>query len=403
MQYSRQQLLPSIGAEGQKRLSSSTVLVVGCGGIGSTVISYLGAAGVPMVVCDHDEVELNNLHRQILHDRTKLGVNKALSAQSRIKVLNPDVSVEAVVAKVKEENVRDLVKGVDVVVDATDNYITRYLINDACMKEGKVLVSGSAVGMEGQISVFIPGKGPCYRCLYPRPSALASCRSCSDAGVLGPVPGVIGCLQATETIKVLLTSGEENHSGSLEVLHGRQVIYDGMRGEFYTFRLQKKGNPSCMACGDEACGQAAKEMEEEWTAEDAPIDNRDTRQISAKEYAGVVERATDHVLLDVREPTQFGIASLPARPGMRLLNISLLALRGGRVTSTASAESDAALSRVVEAAQGCTLPIYVLCRRGVDSEHASTFLSERGIAPVFNITGGLLAWSKDVDASFPIY
>ena len=133
--------------------------MVGCGGIGSTVISYLGAAGVPLVVCDHDQVELNNLHRQILHDRTQLGINKALSAQTRMKVLNPDVCVEAIVEKVVEGNVQgDLVKGVDVVVDATDNYIVRYLINDACMKEGKVLVSGSAVGMEGQISVFIPGK-----------------------------------------------------------------------------------------------------------------------------------------------------------------------------------------------------------------------------------------------------
>ena len=141
--------------------------MVGCGGIGSTVISYLGAAGVPLVVCDHDQVELNNLHRQILHDRTQLGINKALSAQTRMKVLNPDVCVEAITLKVVEGNVHDLVKGVDVVVDATDNYIVRYLINDACMKEGKVLVSGSAVGMEGQISVFIPGKGPCYRCLYP--------------------------------------------------------------------------------------------------------------------------------------------------------------------------------------------------------------------------------------------
>ena len=396
MQYSRQQLLPSIGAEGQKRLSSSRVLVVGCGGIGSTVISYLGAAGVPLVVCDHDKVELTNLHRQILHDRTQLGVNKALSAQSRMKALNPDVRVEAIEAKVEAENVHDLIKGVDVVVDATDNYIVRYLINDACMKESKVLVSGSAVGMEGQISVFIPGKGPCYRCLYPKPSALASCRSCADAGVLGPVPGMIGCLQATEVVKVLLTAGQEQ-GGPLEVLHGRQLIYDGTRGDFYTFKLQKNGNPSCCACGDGACDQ------DQVVAEEGKGKANNNKQVSAKDYAAVVERATEHVLLDVREPTQFGIASLPKRPGMHQLNISLVGLRGGRLSSSAPAESDAALSRVKEATQGGTLPIYVLCRRGVDSEIATAFLADKGLSPIFNVTGGLVAWSKDVDAEFPIY
>lgn len=399
MQYSRQQLVPSIGSNGQKRLESSKVLVVGCGGIGSTVISYLAAAGVSLRVCDHDKVELTNLHRQILHDRSKIGVNKAVSAQSRMLELNPDVLVEAIEDKLEATNVRDLMNGVDVVIDATDNYQSRYLINDACMKEGKVLVSGSAVGLEGQISVFVPGQGPCYRCLYPKPSALASCRSCSDAGVLGPVPGMIGCLQATEAIKVLLGDADRG----LEVLHGRQLFYDGARGEFHVFKLQKKSNPSCEACG---IPQAGYDHAKDGIKAEIPVPNPILyfeKQVSAMEYAAVLEQQQEHVLLDVREATQFNITALKERPGMRLLNISLLGLRGGCVASRVKDESETAIARVTEATRSGDLPIYVLCRRGVDSNTAAALLHGRGLPNVFNVTGGLEAWRRDVDQAFPMY
>ena len=293
--YSRQMIVPSVGGlEGQRQLSSTSVLVVGAGGIGSSVLLYLAGAGIGHIeVLDFDVVEISNLHRQVLHDTKSQGQLKCESAIQRMKALNPTIQCTSSSVKLTVENAMACFEDFDVVVDATDNFEARYIINDACVLLGKPLVSGSAVGLEGQITVFAPRIGPCYRCVYPTISQLESCRSCANAGVLGPVPGLIGCMQAMETIKVILSKEDiiakvkqarENHQQQTEVesslqvmnnndkrlpietssstigkslvgkdlqtLIGRQVFYDATVGEFYNFILPPR-NLHCAVCGDQ--------------------------------------------------------------------------------------------------------------------------------------------------------
>lgn len=403
--YSRQMLVPSVGASGQEKLSSSVVLVVGCGGIGSTVISYLGGAGVGMILCDHDKVEESNLHRQLIHDTAHVGANKAVSAKKRISAQNSGVQVEAVEEKFTASNADVLVGRADLVVDATDNIEARYLINDACMKGGKTLVSGSAVGMEGQISVFIPHKGPCYRCLHPQPSSLKSCKSCADAGVLGPIPGAIGCFQAMEVIKLLLLREDIENKSNLQLIHGKQVFYDGALGDFHTFGLPKKGREDCPACG---CGQAGEVPVQENSGPAATVGTAPkVEEVTTQEYADILHSKAPHVVLDVRNETQFQMVSLKPmqleHSSMELVNIPLVELMGGRLADTAQENSDLHCKALRERCQDGAIPVFTLCRRGVDSLTAAQFLADRGFTDVRNVTGGLVSWSENVESSLPLY
>lgn len=239
--YGRHIILPELGGKGQRKLLDSSVLVLGAGGLGSPVILYLAAAGVGKIgIVDFDRVDISNLQRQVIHGTSDIGHPKVESAAAKVRELNPDVEVVPYDLRLTSENAMDIIAGYDVVVDASDNFPTRYLANDACVMLGKPLVHGSIYRFDGQVSVFAPGEG-CYRCLFPSPPPPGSVPSCAEAGVLGVLPGIIGTLQANETIKVLLGIGNP--------LIGRLLVFDALALEFREVRLRR--NPACPVCGDE--------------------------------------------------------------------------------------------------------------------------------------------------------
>lgn len=242
--YSRHIILPEVGGRGQARLLKSKVFVLGAGGLGSPSLLYLAAAGVGTIgVADGDSVDMSNLQRQIIHNNERVGVPKVHSAKESINKLNPDVKVEAFHGRLTVDNIREIIREYDIVLDGSDNFPTRFLMNDACFFEGKPLVSGSMFRFDGQVSVFNPGKGfPCYRCLYPEPPPRGMVPSCQEAGVLGALPGVIGVLQAIETIKLVLGAGDS--------LEGHLMIFDALKMNFRKVRVRK--DPECALCGENA-------------------------------------------------------------------------------------------------------------------------------------------------------
>jgi adenylyltransferase/sulfurtransferase len=239
--YSRHIILPEVGGKGQRKISAAKVFIAGAGGLGCPVGYYLTAAGVGTVaIVDNDEVELSNLQRQIAHSVKTLGVNKAESAKQTFENLNPDVKIIAIKQKLNNKNILDLIKDYDIVVDGTDNFPTRYLINDACVMLKKPLVSGAILRFEGQVTTILPGDGPCYRCLFEEPPPPGLVPSCQEAGVLGVLPGVIGALQATEVLKLILGKGRP--------LKGELLVYDALRTNFRKVKIPK--NPDCPICGE---------------------------------------------------------------------------------------------------------------------------------------------------------
>ncbi len=253
--YSRHIILPEIGGLGQAKLLKSRVFVLGAGGLGSPALLYLAAAGVGTIgVADGDSVDLSNLQRQIIHDNERIGTPKVDSARKTIEALNPDVKVETIHGRLTEENIREVIRGYDVILDGSDNFPTRFLMNDAAFFEGKTLVSGSMFRFDGQISVFKPHEGkPCYRCLYPEPPPKGLVPSCQEAGVLGALPGVIGVLQAVETIKEILGIGE--------VLAGQLLIFDALSMSFRKVKVRK--DPGCALCGESPTITELKTYEQE--------------------------------------------------------------------------------------------------------------------------------------------
>lgn len=348
--YSRQALLPQIGAGGQHSLQEAAVLIIGAGGIGATVIMYLAGAGVGKItVVDHDVVEESNLHRQIIHDITRLGTNKAESAIESIQKFNPLVQAMAVPEKFTALNAVRLVSEHDLVVDATDNVTARYVINDACVFAKKPLFSGSAIGFEGQISVFNSKNGPCYRCLYPTLSSTEACKSCTDSGVLGPVPGVIGNMQAIEVIKYITNCGE--------TLLGRQLYFDALNAEWHSFQMPKKLT-TCRVCGSSADITDMVQSEESITqqlgnASSSPVELPNHLQVTTQvctesvcscfemlfgccvmkcaifitmmnmqEYAERRKDKAPHILLDVRESLHYELVNLSESHNVPLSTIS---------------------------------------------------------------------------------
>lgn len=392
--YSRQLLLSEgFGVSGQLKLLSSSVLVVGAGGIGSTVLLYLAAAGVGNIsIIDYDKVESSNLHRQVIHSAQRVGMNKAVSACQTLLELNPTIRCQALDIHLSHENALDLVRKSDCVVDASDNPKTRYLINDACVLAGKPLISGSAVGIEGQLTVYNWQGGCCYRCLYPKAAASAGCASCSDAGVLGPVPGLIGVLQATETIKVLTGFGT--------TMRDRLLMYNSSTCSFYTIKKPKK-SPKCPVCGPNATIKTMSDSEHDLKEARGPtgITNESLScertivppdvQISCSDYWGIRQQGIPHILLDVRVAQQFEMCALEGAINIPLANIQN------------------ELDRIAELSAG-TKAVYCICRRGIASAEATKLMLESkavksGIYSVRNVTGGLSAWHNQVDSSFPKY
>jgi len=437
-------LVPQMdGMSGQIALQESKVLIVGAGGIGSSAILYMAGAGVgSLTIVDFDVVEESNLHRQVIHDTsaTHACMLKAESAASRVKALNPNIECEIITEKLTRGNSVDIMtrKSFDLVVDATDNFDARYLINDTCNLIGSPLVSGSAVGMEGQITVFQPCSGfACYRCLHPNPSPAEACRSCDNAGVVGPVPGIIGVLQAVEVIKLLVKTkivpGEAVNSHKFKNLVGRQLYYDAAAGEFHEFGLRRR-NPECISCKHLYTGSSADK--ESCSQELFPGDGEGgsgktlpcslppslaaKHRITASDYNTLVLVAgVPHVLLDVRSELQFGIVSLQPlftdTESSTLLNVPysdlMTALKSK--ASLISGSTLPLLSSAVNSSEGAPLPVYVICRRGVDSVKATQLLLHEGAAllrcdkegavAVFNVEGGLTAWHTQVDETFPKY
>ncbi|XP_065831242.1 adenylyltransferase and sulfurtransferase MOCS3-like [Oscarella lobularis] len=389
--YGRQLILPEFGVKGQVSLKSSSALVVGAGGLGCPASLYLAGAGIGRLgLIDYDEVELGNLHRQIIHSEDTIGVAKVLSASSTLTRLNSLVECIPYKIMLDSLNALSIIEQYDIVLDATDNVATRYLLNDACVLLGKPLVSGSALRFEGQLTTYNYEGGPCYRCLFPKPPPPETVTNCSDGGVLGVIPGVIGCLQAMEAISIL-SRKKASYSKKL-------LLFDGAEGSFRVITLRPK-QKGCPVCGEspsvtqlvdyvQFCGSSASDKAK--TLNLLP----DEQRLSCKEYSTIRESLSPHILLDVREPSQYEICSLP-----NSINIPLKDLQ----------QSQAAVNNFLyKSDDGGTKPIYVICQRGNDSQlavdllHKATTNLQLEQKPK-DIKGGLQAWAKEIDPTFPTY
>jgi sulfur-carrier protein adenylyltransferase/sulfurtransferase len=369
LRYSRHLILPEVGLVGQQKLKAASVLVIGTGGLGSPVDLYLAAAGVGRIgVVDYDVVEFSNLQRQVLHGTSTLDEPKVESARQRMLDLNPEIQVDAHNILFNSETAPEIAAGYDILVDGTDNFPTRYLINDLAVMTGKPYVYGSIFRFEGQVSVFDAREGPCYRCLFPEPPPPGSVPSCGDAGVFGVLPGTVGTLQATEVIKLILGVGRP--------LTGQLLLYDAMDMSFQTVQLRK--NPRCKVCGPDPeitqlidyeafCGVPAH---------DRGVIDLAVPDILPGELAGRLERGETLQLLDVREPVELQISKLSGAKqiGLDELPAKLDELDRNRET-------------------------IVYCRVGVRSARAVALLQEAGFPNVKNLRGGINAWADQVDPS----
>jgi adenylyltransferase/sulfurtransferase len=373
LRYGRHLILPEVGLAGQRRLKASSVLVVGAGGLGSPLALYLAAAGVGRIgLVDFDRVEASNLQRQILHGTSSVGRSKLESARARIEDLNPEIRLETHETRLSSANALELIRAYDVVVDGTDNFPTRYLVNDACALAGKPNVYGSIFRFEGQASVFDAARGPCYRCLFPDPPPPGLVPSCAEGGVLGVLPGVIGVIQGIETLKLLLGAGES--------LIGRLLLFDALAMSFRELVLRK--DPGCPLCGEQRTLTELVDYEEFCgipAAERAAAASSD-REITARELAVLREQGREVVLVDVREPHEWEIARIP---GSILIPLHRLPERASELDSARE--------------------IVLHCHTGQRSLRALEFLERAGFRRLKNLRGGIDAWSREVDPSVARY
>jgi molybdopterin/thiamine biosynthesis adenylyltransferase/rhodanese-related sulfurtransferase len=361
--YSRHLALREIGAEGQEKLKAARVLVIGAGGLGSPSALYLAASGVGTIgVVDHDCVDISNLQRQVLYDTASVGRAKADAAKDRLLALNPLIELAAHQVELRAANVRAIFGAYDIVLDGTDRFATRYLANDACVVLRKPLVSAAIHRFEGQAMTYVPGRGPCYRCLFPVPPTDGLVPNCAEAGVLGVLPGVMGTIQATEAIKLIVGAGEP--------LLGRLLAYDALAMRFSEFRFSRRSD--CAVCGDSPTITQPQDAIELCSADAVAGVTR----LSPARLRDLLGQAA---IVDVREPREFAVSRLP-----RAINIPVgeLQRRVGELTSATSA-------------------VFV-CRSGARSLAASAIAARAGIANVAHLEGGLLAWAEEVDRSFEV-
>ncbi|XP_028995627.1 adenylyltransferase and sulfurtransferase MOCS3 [Betta splendens] len=399
MRYSRQLLLPELGVQGQLKLSQTSVLIVGCGGLGCPLAQYLAAAGIGRLgLLDYDEVELSNLHRQVLHGEENQGQSKALSAAVAVKRLNSTVECVPYHLQLSTQNALQLVQQYDIVADCSDNVPTRYLVNDACVLSAKPLVSASALKMEGQLTVYNYCGGPCYRCLYPVPPPPETVTNCSDGGVLGVVPGIMGCFQALEVLKIA--------SGQGSSCSQQLIMFDAQDARFRSIRLRPK-QADCAVCGDNPsvtqlvdyesfCGSAATDK-----CRKLNLLIPDQR-ITVQDYKSVIDNAEPHLLLDVRPLVEVDICRLPFS-----LNIPLSSLEQGKSEHLRLLQERIRRLKQQMAGDGQP-PVYVICKLGNDSQKAVQVLEKMSGSDVDGITvkdicGGLMAWAKRIDPTFPQY
>ena len=374
--YARHLSLPEIGREGQIRFKRARVLVVGAGGLGSPLALYLAAAGIGTLgLVDFDDVDATNLQRQILHGTKDVGRPKLDSARDRLADVNPNVTVVTYPVRLDSENAMEIIADYDVVVDGTDNFPTRYLVNDACVLSGKPNVYGSIFRWEGQVSVFGVAGGPCYRCLFREPPPPGLVPNCAEAGVLGVLPGVIGSLQALEVIKIVLGTGK--------TLSGRLLIFDALELSWREVALRR--NPDCPVCGDEPTQTGLIDYENFCglpSATEIESESNEFDEVGPRELKARLSGSEPPFLLDVREPYEWDVVSLQ-EDGAVLVPLGELAERLG------------------ELPEGRDIVVY--CRSGVRSARAAGLLVEAGLGPVSNLVGGVLAWVDEIDPSLPKY
>ena len=371
LRYSRHLIMPEVGMEGQLKLKAAKVLCIGAGGLGSPLALYLGAAGVGTLgIVDFDVVDYTNLQRQIIHTTADVGRPKLDSAAEKLKAMNPFLNIRRFETRLSSDNALELFKDFDIIADGTDNFPTRYLVNDACVLTGKANVYGSIFRFEGQASVFAMKQGPCYRCLYPEPPPPGLVPSCAEGGVLGILPGLVGMIQATEVIKLILGSGDP--------LIGRLLLVDALGMKFRELKLRK--NPDCPACGkhptitklidyQEFCGIRGEEAPVEATASEMQVEELKQR----------LDRGDDIFVLDVREPHEHQICNL----GGHLIPLGELPNRVNELDTSRE--------------------IVAHCRSGVRSAKAVNFLRQAGFKKVHNLAGGILAWADRIDPTMPKY
>ena len=369
--YSRHLLLPEVGEEGQRRLKAARVLLVGTGGLGSPAALYLAAAGIGTIgLVDFDVVDLTNLQRQIIHGTADVGRFKIDSARDRIAAINPGVAVETFAEPFSVANATRLVDGFDVIVDGTDNFPARYLVNDACVLSGKPNAWGSIFRFEGQAAVFAAPGGPCYRCLHPEPPPAGLVPSCADAGVLGVLPGVIGTIQATEAIKLVLGVGDP--------LVGRLLLYDALRMRFRALTLRR--DPDCPICGDRPTITDLREADALCSTKKGDSHLFSSATMTAGELKARIDAGAPPVIVDVRDPLEAAICCIS---GARLIPLGELAQR---------------LDELDPADE-----IVVHCKSGSRSARAVALLRDRGFGRAVNLTGGILQWINEIDPSLPRY
>jgi sulfur-carrier protein adenylyltransferase/sulfurtransferase len=378
--YSRHLIMPEVGVGGQRRLKAARVLMIGTGGLGSPAGLYLAAAGVGTLgLVDFDVVEESNLQRQIIHGTKDVGRPKIESARDRLRDVNPHVRIETYEARLTSENALELFRGYDVVVDGTDNFPTRYLVNDACVLAGRPNVYGSIFRFEGQASVFWAERGACYRCLYPEPPPPGLVPSCAEGGVLGVLPGIVGAIQANETIKLLLGATDG-------ALVNRLLLFDAWRMRFRELKLRK--DPACPVCGENATVKELIDYEEfcglkeaPARAGGAPAGEAGLEEITAPEFKRRLDRGDDVQIIDVREPVEYEIARIP---GSKLIPLAQVVARAGEI--------DPSRETVVH------------CKGGVRSAKAIEALRRSGFSGrLVNLKGGITAWSDEVDPGVPRY
>ena len=372
LRYSRHLIMPEVGMDGQLKLKQAKVLLIGTGGLGAPLGLYLAAAGVGKLgLVDFDVVDFTNLQRQVTFGTSDVGRPKTVAARERLANMNPNIEIQAFDTKLTSENALELFKDFDIIVDGTDNFPTRYLVNDACILLGKPNVYGSIFRFEGQVTVFGAPAGPCYRCLYPEPPPPGLVPSCAEGGVLGVLPGIVGSLQALETIKLILGRGDG--------LAGRLLLFDALGLKFRELKLRR--NPDCPICGDtrsihalidyyEFCGVRGEEV----AASDLHVP-----EIAPHEMAKRLARGDDLYILDVREPHEYQICNLKGH----LIPLGELPRRVHELDSSRE--------------------MVVHCRSGKRSADAVDFLLKAGFRKIWNLKGGILAWSEEVDSSIPKY
>ncbi len=372
LRYSRHLIMPEVGMDGQLKLKQARVLCIGTGGLGAPLGLYLAAAGVGQIgLVDFDVVDSTNLQRQVLFGTSDVGRPKIEAAAARLRDLNPDIRIDAIEAKLTSENALELFRDYDIIVDGTDNFPTRYLVNDACVLLGKPNVYGSIFRFEGQITVFGYPDGPCYRCLYPEPPPPGLVPSCAEGGVLGVLPGIVGTIQAAETLKLIIGKGQP--------LIGRLLLFDALGMKFRELKLRK--NPDCPVCGEnrtltklidyaEFCGIRGEE---------APTTVTNIPEITPRELKARLDKGDDVFILDVREPHEYQICNLHGH----LIPLGELSRRVHELDSSKE--------------------IVAHCRSGKRSAEAVDFLRKAGFRKIWNLKGGILAWSDEIDPTIPKY